>query len=54
MKTLNKLEDEIPVTKEGLDVYIRELEKAIKPVRIQFNRMSDLLEKAQGFRKKMK
>lgn len=54
MKTLDKLEDEIPVTKEGLDVYIKEMEKAFKPVRLQYNRMDDLLKKAKQYREKMR
>lgn len=53
MKTLSKLEDEIPQTKEGLRIYIKELEKTIKPVRVQFNRMDTLLEKAKEFYKKL-
>lgn len=54
MRILEKQEDEIPVTKEGLDIYINEMEKVFKPVRLSYNCMNNLLRKAKEFRKKMK
>lgn len=54
MKTLEKLSDEIPVTKIALEIYITELEKVFKPIRLQFHRMDDLLVEAKNRLKRMK
>ncbi len=51
---MTKLEDEIPVTKQGLILYIKELEKAIKPVKLQYDRMRKLLDMAYEIYAKIK
>ncbi len=47
MKTLAKLSDEIPITREGLETYIDLMSIAIKPIAKEFHRMDDLLTEAK-------
>lgn len=41
------LEEEIPVTRDGLREYVRLMEDAIKPVEREFNRMNKALLEAR-------
>lgn len=54
MRVYKKLGEEIPQTKDGLLDYVLQMRKAIKPLRIQCNRMEDLLQKANERMKKYK
>lgn len=52
MKPKKSIFEEVPETKQGLMDYVYFMERAIKPVRIQYNRMEDLLLKAKERLKK--
>lgn len=54
MKNINKLTDEVPSTKTGLEIYIKELEKIFKPIKAQFNRTDTLLIEAKNKLKRFK
>ena len=41
------IDEELPVTKEGLHIYIKEMEKALKPVESQYRKMINRLKQAR-------